>query len=242
MQLPAILYPGSRCTAHLRSGASEVHSEANPSDAPPTDDSYVPLPDPSTCSTSVCRIAIFDHPYRPAVTWTAGLSIRSLARSWSLNRETNLERQQSFAINRKEPPRAASNKGKLTGPKPPLRPGHVWSIRARLQPEKHTRDLALFNLAIDSKLRGCDLVDLRVDDVAPNGYSVDRATVRQTKTGRPVRFELTEVTRQALDNYLRVGGRKLGQCLFPGRHGPDRHLTTRQYARLTTAIGPISSC
>jgi hypothetical protein len=82
--------------------------------------------------------------------------------------------------------RPAWNKGKLTGPKPPLRPGHVWSIRARLQLEKHSRDLALFNLAIDSKLRGCDLVALRVDDVAPNGYAVDRATVRQRKTGRPV--------------------------------------------------------
>jgi integrase len=94
------------------------------------------------------------------------------------------------------------------------------------------RDLALFNLAIDSKLRGCDLVALRVDDVAPNGYAIDRANVRQSKIGRPVRFELTEVTRQALDDYLRASGRKLGQCLFPGRGGLDRHLTTRQYARL----------
>jgi integrase len=128
--------------------------------------------------------------------------------------------------------RPAWNKGKLTGPKPPLRPGHVWSIRARLQLERRTRDLALFNLAIDSKLRGCDLVALRVDDVAPNGYAIDRAHVRQRKTGRPVRFELTEVTRQALDDYLRISGRKPGQCLFPGRRGPDEHLTTRQYARL----------
>jgi hypothetical protein len=92
--------------------------------------------------------------------------------------------------------RPAWNKGKLTGPKPPLRPGHVWSIRARLHLGRRTRDLALFNLAIDSKLRGCDLVALRVDDVAPNGYAIDRANVRQKKTGRPVRFELTEVTRK----------------------------------------------
>lgn len=123
-------------------------------------------------------------------------------------------------------------KGKVIGPKPPLRPGHVWSIRARLQLVHRTRDLALFNLAIDSKLRGCDLVALRVDDVAPNGYSVDRTNVRLRKTGRPVRFELTEVTRQAVDDYLRICGRKQGQCLFPGRRGPDQHLTTRQYARL----------
>jgi integrase len=130
--------------------------------------------------------------------------------------------------------RPAWNKGKLTGPKPPLRPGHVWCIRAKLQLERRTRDLALFNLAIDSKLRGCDLVALRVDDVAPNGYAIDRANVRQRKTGRPVRFELTEVTRQALDNYLRVSDRKPGQCLFPGRRGPDQHLSTRQYARLVS--------
>jgi integrase len=130
--------------------------------------------------------------------------------------------------------RPAWNKGKLTGPKPPLRPGHVWSIRAKLQLERRTRDLALFNLAIDSKLRGCDLVALRVDDVAPNSYAIDRANVRQRKTGRPVRFELTEVTRQALDDYLRVTNRKPGQCLFPGRRGPDQHLTTRQYARLVS--------
>jgi integrase len=131
-----------------------------------------------------------------------------------------------------KPARPAWNKGKLPGPKPPLRPGHVWSIRAKLQYEQRTRDLALFNLAIDSKLRGCDLVALRVDDVAPNGYAVDRANIRQRKTGRPVRFELTEVTRQALDEYLRGSSRKSGEYLFAGRRGPDRPLTTRQYARL----------
>src|SRR5438128_12245669 len=94
------------------------------------------------------------------------------------------------------------NKGKLTGAKPPLRPKHVWSIRTKLQVEGRTRDLAMFNLAIDSKLRGCDVVALKVGDVAPNGYAIDRATVRQRKTGRPVKFELTEQTRQAIDDYL----------------------------------------
>ena len=128
--------------------------------------------------------------------------------------------------------RAAWYKGKLTGAKPPLRPGHVWAIRARLHLGRRTRDLAMFNLAIDRKLRGCDLVALRVDDVAPNGYAIDRASVRQRKTGRPVRFELTESTRQALDDYLRMTGRSPGQYLFPGRGSPDWHLTTRQYARL----------
>lgn len=124
------------------------------------------------------------------------------------------------------------NKGKIIGPKPPLRQGHVWSIRTRLQLEARIRDLALFNLAIDSKLRGCDVVAVRVDDVAPSGYTADRATVRQKKTGRPVRFELTELTRQAIDEYLRVTGRRSGQYLFAGRRGADSSLTTRQYARL----------
>jgi len=126
------------------------------------------------------------------------------------------------------------NKGKLTGAKPPLRPKHVWSIRTKLQVEGRTRDLAMFNLAIDSKLRGCDVVALKVEDVAPNGYSVDRATVRQKKTGQPVRFELTEQTRQAVDHYIRVAGKKPGEFLFGGRRGPGRCMTTRQYARLVS--------
>ncbi len=125
------------------------------------------------------------------------------------------------------------NKGKLVGAKPPLRPSHVWSIRTKLQIEGKKRDLALFNLAIDSKLRGCDVVAVRVDDVAPSGYSMDRATIRQKKTGRPVRFEVTDQARMAIDEYLRLTGRKPGQFLFAGRGNDDkRGLTTRQYARL----------
>ena len=95
--------------------------------------------------------------------------------------------------------RAPWNKGKLVGARPHLRPSHVWSIRTKLQIEGRKRDLALFNLAIDSKLRGCDVVAVRVDDVAPGGYAMDRATIRQKKTGRPVRFELTDQTRMAID-------------------------------------------
>src|SRR3954454_5745226 len=111
------------------------------------------------------------------------------------------------------------NKGKLIGAKPPLRPKHVWSIRTRLLVEGRTRDLAMFNLAIDSKLRGCDVVALKVEDVAPNGYAVDRATVRQKKTGRPVKFEVTDQTRQAVDDYLSAASRKRGEYLFTGRNG-----------------------
>lgn len=132
------------------------------------------------------------------------------------------------------------NKGKLTGAKPPLRPRHVWSIRSKLQLEGRTRDLAMFNLAIDSKLRGCDVVALRVEDVAPSGYTADRATIRQKKTGQPFRFELTEQTRQALDDYLRAARKKPGEYLFTGRRASERGMTTRQYARLVSEwVGSI---
>ena len=123
------------------------------------------------------------------------------------------------------------NKGKIVGAKPPLRPKHVWSIRTKLQVEGRMRDLALFNVAIDSKLRGCDVVALKVDDVAPGGYAADRASVRQKKTGRPVKFELTESIRQAIDDYLRATGKKSGAYLFTGWRQTG-HMTTRQYARL----------
>ena len=126
------------------------------------------------------------------------------------------------------------NKGKLTGAKPPLRPKHVWSIRTKLQIAGRVRDLAMFNLAIDSKLRGCDVVAIKVDDVAAGGYTADRATVRQKKTGRPVRFELTEHTRQAVDEYLRATNKKPGEYLFAGRGDPQKSITTRQYARLVS--------
>jgi integrase len=98
--------------------------------------------------------------------------------------------------------------------------------------EGRVRDLALFNLAIDSKLRGCDVVALKVDDIAPGGYAGGRATVRQRKTGRPVKFELSEMTRQAVDEYLTSFGKRLGDYVFTGRRGPQSNLTTRQYARL----------
>jgi integrase len=132
------------------------------------------------------------------------------------------------------PKRAPWNKGKLTGAKPPLRPKHVWSIRTKLQIEGRARDLAMFNLAIDSKLRGCDIVAIRVEDVAAGGYTADRATVRQKKTGRPVRFELSEQTRQAVDDYLKATAKRPGEFLFTGRRDPDRNITTRQYARLVS--------
>ena len=104
--------------------------------------------------------------------------------------------------------------------------GPLW-VRAKLQVEGRIRELAMFNLAIDSKLRGCDVVALKVEDVAPNGHAVERATVRQKKTGQPVRFELTEQTRQAIDEYMKAAGRKPGEFLFASRRNHDRCITTR---------------
>ncbi len=136
--------------------------------------------------------------------------------------------------------RSPWNKGKLTGAKPPLRPKHVWSIRTKLQIEGRARNLAMFNLAIDSKLRGCDVVAIRVEDVAAGGYTADRATVRQKKTGRPVRFELSDQTRQAIDDYLKATGKRPGEFLFTGHRGTNRSMTTRQYARLVSEwIGSV---
>lgn len=132
------------------------------------------------------------------------------------------------------------NKGKLIGAKPPLRSKHVWSIRTQLQIEGSKRDLALFNLALDSKLRGCDVVSIRVDDIAPRGHTVDRATVRQKKTGHQVRFEITEQTREALDDYIRAEAKKPGEFLFVGRKDQNRCLTTRQYSRLVSKW--VASC
>jgi integrase len=138
------------------------------------------------------------------------------------------------------PRRVPWNKGKLIGAKPPLRPKHVWSIRTKLQIEGRMRDLAMFNLAIDSKLRGCDVVAIRVEDVAAGGYTADRATVRQKKTGRPVRFELSEQTRQAVDDYLKTANKRPGEFLFAGRRGANASMTTRQYARLVSEwIGSV---
>ena len=111
---------------------------------------------------------------------------------------------------------------------PPLRPKDVWSIRTRLEIGGRARDLAMFNLAIDSKLRGCDVLAIRVEDVAGGGYTADRATVRQKKTGRPVGFELSDQTRQAIDDYLKATGKRPGEFLFAGHRGPNRSMTTRQ--------------
>jgi integrase len=127
------------------------------------------------------------------------------------------------------------NKGKIIGARPPLLTKHVWSIRTKLQMDGKTRDLALFNLAIDSKLRGCDVVRLKVEDVAPRGLTVDRARVRQRKTGHPVKFELTEQTREAVDAYIKAKEKHLDDYLFESRGRPDRCISSRQYSRLVSS-------
>ena len=126
------------------------------------------------------------------------------------------------------------NKDKLVGQKPPLKLKEVWAIRMRLQLAKHHRDLALFNLAIDSKLRGCDLVSLTVNDIATVTGVKSRAGVRQRKTGRPVQFEITEQTREALTRWIERAALGPNNYLFPSKIKATRHITTRQYSRLTT--------
>ena len=128
--------------------------------------------------------------------------------------------------------RAPWNKGHLIGPKPPLKLPEVWGIRIRLQLDQNTRQLALFNLAIDSKLRGCDLVSLQVRDVVHGGKAVTRAAVIQQKTGRPVQFELTPNTRRAVEEWVDEAGLRSDGYLFPSRIHGSPHISTRQYARI----------
>lgn len=124
------------------------------------------------------------------------------------------------------------NKGKLTGQKPPLKLPEIWAIRTRLQMSSNIRELALFNLAIDSKLRACDLARLRVQEVCQGSHVGSRATVMQQKTQRPVQFEITEQTRQSVEAWIGARGLKSADYLFPSRLRSSPHLSPRQYARL----------
>jgi integrase len=127
------------------------------------------------------------------------------------------------------------NKGKLMGQKSPLTMQDIWSIRMRLQNEGRVRDLALFNLALDSKLRACDLLNLRVSDVS-NGDTVNnRATVMQQKTGRPVRFEITQKSRKSVNDWIECANLHSSDYLFPSRIRTSQHLSTRQYSRMVSS-------
>lgn len=124
------------------------------------------------------------------------------------------------------------NRGRVIGQKLPLRLRDIFGVRVRLQLQRRIRDLALFNLAIDSKLRGCDLVALRVSDLAREGGLGTRAQIIQRKTGKTVQFELTDQTRRAIMDWINKKGLTREDYLFPSRQGPSTHLSTRQYARI----------
>jgi integrase len=124
------------------------------------------------------------------------------------------------------------NKGRLSGQKRPLRLKEIWAIRIRLELQGRVRDLALFNLAIDSKLRACDLMALKVADVAQGGRVQSRARIVQQKTGRPVQFELTDPTRQSVERWIAEKELRPPDFLFPSRVSYSPHLSRRQYARI----------
>ncbi|GLP96535.1 tyrosine-type recombinase/integrase [Paraferrimonas sedimenticola] len=130
------------------------------------------------------------------------------------------------------PKKPAWNKGKLVGQKLPLKLEEIWAIRIRLELEQQVRNLALFNLAIDSKLRACDLTTLKVKDVCTSQVVQPRASVIQQKTGRPVQFELTRKTRHAVCNLIARDRLTPQDFLFKSRVSSSEHLSTRQYARI----------
>ena len=131
-----------------------------------------------------------------------------------------------------QPNQVPWNKGKLVGPKLPFKLQEIWAIRIRLQTHDRHRELALFNLAIDSKLRACDLLKLRVSDVSSGGRIGSRAMVMQQKTGRAVQFEITPRTREAISKWIQQAALRSTTYLFPSRMNQSFHLSTRQYARI----------
>lgn len=124
------------------------------------------------------------------------------------------------------------NKDRLVGQKRPLQISHIWGIRIRLELEGKTRDLALFNLALDSKLRGCDLVKLKVSDITCGRSILSRAHVVQQKTGTPVQFEITSGTRAAVADWIRKANLRSSDYLFKSRVLSSQHISTRQYNRI----------
>lgn len=130
------------------------------------------------------------------------------------------------------PSREPWNKGKIVGQKAPFKLKDVWALRVRLQLAGRVRELALFDLGIDSKLRGCDLVRLRVRDISHGDQVASRAIVMQHKTQRPVQFEITQLTRDAVQKWIKQAGLRSEDFLFPSRIHGSPHLGTRQYARI----------
>ncbi len=137
--------------------------------------------------------------------------------------------------------RNAWNAGKTVGTKRPLTQKQIWAVRFFLDQEGRLRDRALFDLAIDSKLRGCDLVKMKIGDIVADEDIRTRAIVTQQKTNRPVQFELTSDVRVSLLSWLERRGGTTADYIFPSRIDHTKPLSTRQYARLVdewvTAIG-----
>ena len=150
----------------------------------------------------------------------------------TLRHQQPLEAENMIDIAIAQQIRCHSRPTRPTGAKLALKPVHVWGIRIRLQVALRLRDLALFDLALDSKLRGCDLVAVRVSDVVASGCVRGRAIILQRKTGRPVQFEVTEQTRRSIASWIEAKGLKAEGWLFPSRSKRGAHLSTRQYARL----------
>ncbi len=140
-----------------------------------------------------------------------------------------------YSLLKHKPRNVPWNKGKLTGQKPPLKLKEIWAIRIRLQIDEKHRDLALFNLAIDSKRRACDLLKLKVSDVSQGNRVASRAMVLQQKTGQSVKFEITEQTSRAVSDWIRLANLSASDRLFPSRIHRSPHLSTRQYARIVEA-------
>ncbi len=137
-----------------------------------------------------------------------------------------------YQVLKYKPKQVPWNKGKLVGQKLPLKLQEIWAIRIRLQIDIRHRDLALFNLAVDSKLRACDLLKLRVSDVSNGGRVGSRAMIMQQKTQRPVQFEITARTRESISEWIRCANLSATAFLFPSRLLRSLHLSTRQYARM----------
>jgi integrase len=124
------------------------------------------------------------------------------------------------------------NKGKIIGQKAPFKLKDIWALRVRLQMQDRVRELALFDLGLDSKLRGCDLVRLKVREICHGDQVATRAIVMQQKTQRPVQFEITPATREAVQKWIKFAGLKSEDFIFPSRIHDSPHLGTRQYARI----------
>ena len=137
-----------------------------------------------------------------------------------------------YALLKYKPMQIPWNKGKLVGQKPPLKLQEIWAIRIRLQIDRRHRDLALFNLAIDSKLRACDLLKLRVSDISNGGRVASRAMIMQQNTERSVQFEISLQTRDAVPAWIRLAGLRNADYLFPSRFNRSPHVSRRQYARI----------